>query len=360
MTRIPANEMERREDSKVAAPAIKFHPIQRAATAHPRYNAPMSSGSITDVGGIRVGHATDPEAGTGCTLFLFEPAARAGMDVGGGAAGLRNVEELRGHHVVGVIDALLFAGGSAFGLAATDGVMAHLEERGVGFATPAGPVPIVPTAILYDLGFGRSDIRPDAAMGRAACEAATADPPAEGSVGAGTGATVGKAAGLDRATKSGFGSASHRRPDGLVVGAAACVNALGEVQDPSTSLVLAGPRDDDDRFLDSMEILANSHSSPVSSNTTLALVATNAYLEREALCRVARQAQDALARTIQPAHTTWDGDVVFAVSTGNHPAPLDAVGVLARLALEDAILRAIAEADGLGRLPAYQDLVGDS
>ena len=316
----------------------------------------MTAGSITDVGGLTVGHASLPEAGTGCTVFLFDPAVPAGMDIGGGGAGLRNVEEVRGHHVVGAIDALLFAGGSAFGLGATDGVMAYLEERGIGFATPAGPVPIVPTAILYDLGFGRADIRPDPALARAACEAASADAPAEGSVGAGTGATVGKAAGMEWATKGGFGTASLRDSDGLTVGAAVCVNALGEVRDPVSGVTLAGVRAASGGFRDARRLLASPEADPGSTHTTLALVATNARFDRESLGRVARIAADAYARTIHPVHTTWDGDVIFAVSTGDHSAPLDRVAAQATAALETAILRALTEADGLGRLPAHRDL----
>lgn len=312
-----------------------------------------------DVGGLSVGHATDVEGGTGCTVFLFEsPGARLALDVRGSAAETRSAEPARGFHVVERVPALFFAGGSSFGLAATGGVQRYLEERGIGFDAGVARIPVVPTAILFDLAFRRADRRPDDAMGYAACLAASREPPAEGSVGAGTGATVGKIAGPARAMKAGFGTASREGPGGVLVGAAAAVNAMGDVRSWPSGKILAGARNADGSFLDTMAVMTSGARSASFSpeNTTLVLVATNADVSREKLGKVAATAHDGLARTIVPCHTTVDGDLVFAASLGTLRAPLDVLCALAQEAVAEAVVRAVLAADGFGVLPVARDL----
>ncbi|MBI4613098.1 MAG: P1 family peptidase [Planctomycetes bacterium] len=314
--------------------------------------------SIVDVEGLSVGHVTDALSGTGCTVFLFEsPGARLALDIRGSAAETRSAEPALGFHVVERVPALLFAGGSSFGLAATGGVQAYLEERGLGFDVGVARVPVVPTAILFDLTFRRADRRPDEAMGYAACLAASREPPGEGSVGAGTGATVGKIAGPGRAMKSGFGTAAREGPGGVRVGAAAAVNAFGDVRAWPGGKILAGARGPDGSFLDTMAAMTGSARpasfSPV--NTTLVLVATGADLSREELGKLAATAHDGLARTIVPCHTTVDGDLVFAASLGAVRAPLDLLCALAQEAVAEAVVRAVLAADGFGELPGARD-----
>ncbi len=314
--------------------------------------------SITDVGGIEVGHVTDAAAGTGCTVFLLgERGAPVGMDIRGSAAGTRGVEPARAFHVVDRHPAVLFAGGSSFGLAATGGVMRWCEERRRGFDVGVTFVPVIPTAILFDLSFGSSVRRPDEAMGYAACEAASSEPPAEGSVGAGTGATVGKILGPERAMKGGFGTACLVAPGGARVGAAVAVNALGDVRRWPGGEILAGARAPQGGFLDTFARIVEGLGQPrfVPANTTLALVATSARFAREELIKISQTAHDGLARVITPCHTTVDGDVVFATSTGDNSLPLDAACAMAQQAVADAVVRAVLAADGFGLLPAAGD-----
>jgi L-aminopeptidase/D-esterase-like protein len=310
-----------------------------------------SGGALTDVPGIRVGHWTDREAGTGCTVVLCEQGATAGVDVRGAAPGTRETDLLRPGSLVEHVHAVLLGGGSAFGLDAAAGVMRYLEERGIGFPTPTGPVPIVPAAVLFDLGVGRADVRPDAAAGYAACVAASTTV-AEGSLGAGTGATVAKAAGLAGAVKGGVGTASRVLPGGAVVAALVAVNAVGSVHDPASGAVLASPR-------------RAGGSGPLGlagASTTLAVVATTAPLGKAAANRLASVAHDGLALAIRPAHTVYDGDTVFALSLPRPgaPPPVEPV-VLAAAAGEvvaAAIVRAVRLATGLHGVPAAGEQPG--
>jgi L-aminopeptidase/D-esterase-like protein len=325
----------------------------------------MANG-LTDIAGIRVGHATDRAAVTGCTVVLFgKEGAVAAVDVRGGAVGERELETLRPGHLVERIHALLLAGGSAFGLDAAGGVMRYLEERRIGFDTGIARVPIVPAVILYDLGIGEPHRRPDAAMGYEAARRASAGPVAEGSVGAGTGATVGKLFGIERATKGGLGSATAALGRGLKVSALAVVNAFGDVRDPATGEILAGLRSAprSARFSDTQAqirrgAVRRSFALPArpGANTTLAVVATDARFERRSLQRIAAMAQAGLARAIAPVHTSFDGDVVFAVSCGKKRADVNTVGTLAAEVLARAIVRAVQKASSLGGVPALRDL----
>jgi len=306
--------------------------------------------SLTSVPGLRLGHATDAAARTGCTVVLGP--FRASCDVRGLATGTRELDALQPHHLVPTVNAVLLTGGSAFGLDAAGGVMSWLEERGLGFDTGFARVPIVPAAVIYDLGVGRADRRPDAAMGRAACDAAVADAVAEGAVGAGTGATVGKILGQAGAMPGGVGSWALESA-GFTVGALAVVNAFGDVLDAAGRIV-AGACTPDGAFLDTARALRETgfeggfgRPRPVAgTNTTLAVVATDAPLSRTALETLARMAATAVARRISPVNTPFDGDVVFALSTSPEPAELPpaallVLGAAATHALERAIERAV-------------------
>lgn len=304
------------------------------------------SGRLTDVPGILVGHASDDEARTGCTVVIGP--FRAAADIRGSATGTREIEAISPLHLVDRADAILLTGGSAFGLAAADGVVAWLEERGdYGFDTGVARVPIVPAAVIFDLAVGRADRRPDAAMGRAACEAAGEDV-AEGAVGAGTGATVGKARGPDRAMPGGVGTASVTA-SGHTVSALAVVNALGDVLDEH-GRTIAGARSDDDTFADSARLArAGGMAEPLGppgTATTLCVLATDAPLDRTALRALARAGSTGMARRISPAHTPFDGDVTFAVSPTDRaepvsPAMMLALGAMAAEAVATAIERAV-------------------
>jgi L-aminopeptidase/D-esterase-like protein len=286
----------------------------------------------------------------------------AGVDLRGGARGTRGIDACRPGHLVERVHAICLAGGSAFGLAAAGGVMRFLEERGVGFLTSAGRVPIVPSAILYDLGIGDARERPDEAMGYAACVAASSRPPAEGSVGAGTGATVGKLRGRAHSTKGGIGFALARCGK-LVVAALAAVNAFGDVVDPADGRILAGARTDDGGFLDSEAAMADGSTTlgfggapAPEPSTTLVVVITNARLDREAACRVAAAGSTGMCRAIRPVHARFDGDVVFALATGAVAAPLDQVCALAAPQVAAAIVRGVTQATGRRDIPAVMDL----
>jgi L-aminopeptidase/D-esterase-like protein len=310
--------------------------------------------AITAVSGLRVGHWTDRRAATGCTVVLCEAGAVAAVDVRGGAPGTRETDLLRPGNLVERIHAVLLSGGSAFGLDAAAGVMRYLEERGVGFPTPGGLVPIVVGAVLYDLSIGRSDVRPDAAAGYEACRAAKGGRILQGSVGAGSGATVGKALGIERAVKGGIGTASERVDD-VIVGALVAVNCFGEVVDPDSGGILAGPRDEKGGFLSTLDILRRpSRLAGGFTNSTIGLVATNACLNREQAYRLAVMAHDGLSRAVRPAHTPVDGDVFFSLATGAVENPVDPItlGALAARAVERAIVGAVTEARGLAGVPS--------
>lgn len=315
--------------------------------------------AITDVPGIEVGHAQDERALTGCTVVLCRRGAIAGVDVRGSAPGTRETDLLRPVHLVQQVHAIVLSGGSAFGLDAACGVMRYLEEQGIGFDAGVARVPIVPAAVLFDLAIGDPGIRPDADMGYAACLAATAGPVAEGNVGAGCGATVGKMLGMQYAMKSGVGTASLRLADGLIVGAIVAVNALGSVVEPWTGCVLAGPRDPrTGRPVDSVELIKAGSSAQVLpfTNTTIGVVATNARLTKEGANKAASMAHNGLALTIRPAHTWYDGDTVFALSAGDLETDLTLVGALAAEAMAQAVVRAARAAKSAGGLPACGDL----
>ncbi len=320
------------------------------------------AGSITDVDGVLAGHAQDDSAGTGVTVLLFPGGAAAGADIRGEAAGTRQMDSLVRPHPAQKVDALVFAGGSAFGLEAATGVVRFLEERRVGFQTPGGIVPIVPTAILYDLVFARGPRRPDAAMGYEAAAAASSRPPAGGSVGAGTGATVGKVLGIGRAMKGGFGTASEAG-GGSVVGACAVVNAFGDVVDPATGKWVAGARAAGSDEAADTEALFRSgfRREPFAGgNTTLGVVATADLLSREELWSVARMAHAALCRVIRPVHTPMDGDVVVAVATGTSGRRGNVLQVasLGTRALEASILDGARRAKGRADVPAAAEMKG--
>ena len=325
--------------------------------------SPTENDTLTAVSGILTGHWTDYEAATGCTVVLCPDGAVASADVRGGAPGTRETDLLRPGNLVERVHAVLLTGGSAYGLAAAGGVMRWLEERGKGFPVPTGVVPIVVGAVLIDLSIGRADVRPDDAAGYAACEAASADPTAEGSVGAGTGGTVAKALGLERALKGGLGSACEATDSGLKVAALIAANSFGEVLDPQTGRVIAGPRDEAGRFADTLEALRSRPGlSPFASepNSTIGVVATDAQLSKSDCRRLAVMAQAGLSRAVRPVHTPVDGDTIFALATGTNDTPADVLqlGALAERAVERAIVRAVTEAKGLAGVPSAAEWVG--
>lgn len=314
--------------------------------------------AITDVPGIRVGHDTDRKGATGCTAILCETAVAAAVDTRGGAPGTRETDVLGLANLVRTCHAVVFSGGSAFGLAAADGVMRFLAERGVGFAALHRPVPIVTAAVLYDLGVGDPMAYPDAEAGYRAAARARSGAVAEGSVGAGAGATAAKLLGPDHCLKGGLGTASLLGPNGIVVGALVVTNPVGSLTDPETAELVAGPRAAEGDFMSLPEALAQRTEAmqPLpGANTTLICVATNATLEPHQLQRVCTHAHDGFARVVSPAHTTGDGDTAFAVSMGglaSQPFEALTVGVLAARTVELALLRSVRMARGLKGLPS--------
>jgi L-aminopeptidase/D-esterase-like protein len=349
--------MNRRSFAKTltAGVGLAAWPARPAAAAD-------SAGGLTDVPGLKVGHFTETRRPTGCTVVLAEAGATCGVDVRGGAPGTRETDLLDPVNMVQQVHAVVLSGGSAFGLDTGGGVMRWLEERKIGF--PAGPVrvPIVPAAILFDLNVGDASIRPDAAAGYAAAAAATSSSVAEGNVGAGAGATVGKMLGFGRAMKSGIGTASVTLPGGVVVAALAAVNAAGDVVDPATGSIVAGARTAaGDAFEGTMKALLEGRGPAAlvkGESTTLVVVGTNAALTKTEATKVAQMAQDGLARAVNPAHSPWDGDTVFALSVGTAAAPggVLVVGALAAEVTTRAILRGVRAARALPGLPAAADL----
>ncbi len=319
---------------------------------------------ITAVEGIELGHHTLTERPTGCTVVLARGGAVGGVDVRGSAPGTRETALLDPVNTVEVVHAVVLAGGSAFGLDAASGVMRYLDEQDVGYRVGDKVVPIVVSAILYDLGLeGEVKVRPGPDCGYRAASGAGTGVPAEGSVGAGAGATVGKLRGSRRAMRGGFGTASITLPSGLTVAAAVAVNAVGDVVDPATGRVVAGVRTEDGGALADARRLLRSEGrggGDASANTTIGVVATNATMTKAEATKVAQMAQDGLARSIYPAHTMGDGDTVFSLATGALAGPADVtlVGALAADVMAEAILRAVRAADGLPGLPAVRDLDG--
>ncbi|WP_105985127.1 MULTISPECIES: P1 family peptidase [unclassified Brucella] len=324
----------------------------------------LMGGSITDVPGIKLGHHTLTRRPTGCSVLLCEEGATAGVDVRGSAPGTRETDLLDPINFVQKVQAILLSGGSAYGLAAATGVMRYLEENNLGFEIGKGVVPIVPAAILMDLGVGDFSVRPDEEAGYLACKAATAAPSGEGNIGAGAGATVGKMFGMDYAMKGGLGTASYKVPGTeIVVGAIVAVNAVGDVRAPNSHRILAGARTEDGKgFRNTMAAIMQGHGVVKSggANTTIGAIATNAPFGKAELKKIAGMAHDGFARTINPVHTMWDDDTIFALSTGkakDGQADVTAIGAIAASVMADAVARAVVQAESLPHLnlPAHRD-----
>jgi L-aminopeptidase/D-esterase-like protein len=326
--------------------------------------------TITDIPGLSVGHAQDEQALTGCTVVLCENGAIGGVDQRGGAPGTRETDAMHPMHLVNEVHAVVLAGGSAFGLDAATGVVRYLEERGVGFDVRVARVPIVPAAILFDLAIGESGVRPDADMGYQACLNASTDPPAEGNIGAGTGATVGKILGLAGAMKTGIGTASLEIGSGVIVGAIVAVNVFGDVIDPETGQIIAGARvvqkgpikvGKGPYFADTLCVMESLIGRTMlgfaaRENTAIGIVATNAKLNKEQINKVAQMAQDGLARTVRPAHTMLDGDTIFALATGDKKADVNIVGAFGAQVFAQAVLRAVWTAESAAGLPCAAEV----
>jgi L-aminopeptidase/D-esterase-like protein len=314
---------------------------------------------LTAVPGFKVGHAQDFEALTGCTVVLCPPATVGGVDQRGGAPGTRETDLLHTSHLVNQVTAVLLTGGSAFGLDAASGVMRYCEEHKLGLNTGLGIVPIVPAAVLFDLGIGDSKVRPDPEMGYQACLNASEDPPAEGNVGAGTGATVGKILTPKMATKSGIGTASLDIGGGAVVAAIVAVNAFGDVIDPQTGKIIAGARGIKG-YADTLKVMRSFVGKKVmgifsgAENTVIGVVATNVKLDKEGVTRVAQMAHNGLARTIRPAFTLMDGDTCFALSSGEVDLDVNIIGAYAAQVYQQAILNAVTKAEKAGGVPALK------
>ena len=315
---------------------------------------------LTAIPGFRVGHGSNAEACTGCTVVLCPDQTVGGVDIRGSASGTREMDPLSPLHLVPYVHAVLLAGGSAFGLEAAGGVMRYLEEHGIGFDVGVTRVPIVPTAILFDLRLGDPLIRPDAAMAYEACDAASDQDVEEGSVGAGTGASVGKLFSISCAMKSGIGSSIVEVSGGVRVAALVAVNAFGNVCD-ETGAVLAGARrtPDSRELVDIVAAMRQGASPPGyrGENTTLAVVATNARLSKVQATKVSQMAQQGMVRAIRPVHTTFDGDLVITLANGNQECDVNMVGLAAADAIAAAIIRAVKSARSLGGIPAWQDLL---
>ena len=355
-------EIDRRRFSAALAASLSGAWPSVSEGAQGSAAAPAPAGGLTDVAGILVGHFTDTRRPTGCTVVLAEAGAVCGGDVRGGAPGTRNTDLLDPANTVPQVHAIALAGGSTFGLDVAAGVERYLEEKGVGFAFGGARVPIVPAAILFDLGVGNFKIRPDASAGYSAARGATAGPVAEGCVGAGTGATVGKLRGMGLAMKAGIGSASLRLPGGGVVAALVVVNALGDVVDPATGRLVAGLRTEDGKGLRGTVaalLAGETREAPRSGeNTALGVVATNVALTKADATRVARMAHDGFGQALRPIHTPVDGDTIFALSTGalTVPNPSFVVGIVAAEVVARAVVRAALTATSLPGLPSASDL----
>ena len=323
----------------------------------------MNTFGITSVPGVRVGHYTDLDNATGCTVVLCEGGAVGGVDVRGSAPGTLGTDSLAPTALVERVHAVVLSGGSAFGLNTIAGVVSYLEEKGVGIEFGNATIPIVSGAILFDLGIIRSDVRPGPDEGRAACLAASSGSVEEGSVGAGTGATVAKLLGRDRGLKGGIGTSALDLGDGLVVGAIVAVNAVGGVVDPETSEIVAGPLDDDGvTMLDSMKVITSpgfGETAPrAGQNTTIGVVATNAMLTKSQANKLADVSHDGLAMAVRPAHLMSDGDTMFALATGGYEteANMNRLCAAAALCTSRAIVRAVRKATGLGGVKAVAEL----
>ncbi len=320
----------------------------------------MKEIKITDIEGIKVGHAQDLEAATGCTVVISEEGVTAGVDLRGGAPGTRETDLLSPGNLVEKIHAVILAGGSAFGLEAGSGVMQYLEERDIGFDVQVTQVPIVCGAVLFDLTIGDYKIRPDKRMGYQACLNANDKECAEGSVGAGTGATVGKILGPERAMKSGLGTYCIQTGD-LQIGALVAVNCLGDVIDPETGETLAGVLDENMKtILNTEEIMVKGYAEMknfFSGNTTIGIIVTNARLTKSQAKKIASMSQAGYGRTMRPAHTMFDGDTIFTISTDRVDADVSVVGLLSARTMEKAVIRAIKQASSLCGFKCHSDLL---
>lgn len=319
--------------------------------------------AITDVPGIRVGHAQNAQAATGCTVVLCEKGAVGGVAQTGGAPGTRETDLLQPMHSVENVHAVLLSGGSAFGLAAADGVMRWLEARKIGFNVGVAHVPIVPAAILFDLDIGDPDVRPGPEMGQAACEAAKDGPIPQGSVGAGTGARVGSIFGPDYQMKGGIGMASIKLGGGIIVGAVVAVNCFGDVIDPETGVIIAGARKPPagETFADTLSVLPTFIGKTImriasARSTIIGVVATNARMTKEQANKLAHMGQDGLARVIRPAHTMFDGDTLFALGVGNKKVDFNVISAFAAEVVAQAIVNGVRAATSLGGRPAVRDM----
>ena len=318
----------------------------------------MKEINIMEVGGFRLGHAQNPEAGTGCTVILCDTMSPAGLDVRGGGPASRESQILNPLMAAEGVNAVLLSGGSAFGLDAAGGVQRYLEERDIGFDVGVTKVPLVSQSCLFDLGVARMDVRPDADMAYTACENASYAPPQEGNVGAGTGCSVGKLRGMARAMKSGFGVYALQAGN-VKVGAMVAVNALGDICGPDGSPVAGLLRADKTGLSNTLEELIGGAAPPenlFSGNTTLGVVVTNCAFRKAALTKIAGMTHNGYARAIRPVHTTADGDSIYALSVGSAAGDINLVGTMAALCMERAIRRAATEAESAYGLPAMRDL----
>ncbi len=372
-----SEQMDRREFSRALAVAtggallagpgaggVLAADLPRGA-AERKFTAPdADAGSLTDVEGLKVGHWTETRRPTGCTVILCEKGATAGVDVRGGAPGTRETDLLRPINSVQQIYGLSLSGGSAFGLDTASGVMKYLDEKGIGYRVgPTMVVPIVPAAILFDLGVGDWKIRPTAESGYEACKVATGDKVAEGNVGAGAGATIGKMFGPKFSMKAGIGTASIKVGNtGIVVAALVAVNAVGDVYDQRNGQIVAGARSEDGKgFRDTMAAIRGGYSVVVpdqGTNTTIGVVATNAKLTKDEATKVAQMAHDGYGRGINPTHTPFDGDTIFCMATGTSSAHVmtGAIGALAADVMATAIMRSATQCEGIAGYPAWRDL----
>lgn len=357
-----SNSIVSRRKVLIGSLALGFSSIPIRTFAQSNSNSATANSAITDVAGIRVGHFTDNSRPTGCTVILTESGAVGGVDVRGAAPGTRETDLLDPKNLVQQVHAILLSGGSAFGLDAATGVMKFLEARGVGYDVGVAKVPIVPAAILFDLTVGDANIRPDAAAGYQACNNASDRLVTEGNVGAGAGATVGKLFGMSRAMKGGLGTASIKLQSGITVGAIVAVNAVGDVFEPSTNKILAGVRTPDGKkLLGTIEAIRSGEALPpllAGTNTTIGVVAVDVKLDKAQCQKIAQMAHDGLARTINPVHTMYDGDTIFALSTGKSAATVDVtlLGLLAAEVMAQAVNRAIKTAESIPGLPSSKDL----
>jgi len=321
-------------------------------------------GSIIDIEGIKVGHASNFEAITGCSVILFENPAAAAVDLRGGGTSTRQIDSLLSHNTFGKIHAILLTGGSAYGLDAAGGVVKYLEEQNVGLEVGHDiVVPSVPTAVIFDLGIGDGRIRPDAKMGYEACKHAKSSQVEEGSIGAGTGATIGKLMGLKQATKGGIGTQSYKFKNGVVVGVLVVVNAFGDVVSPTSGKILAGVRDskDGNEFPGTVNMFKQGITRRADSyqNTTLAVVVTNANFSKSELLRISTIAQTGLTKVISPVHTLQDGDMVISVSAGDLKEDVNLIGVIAAELTQKAIIRAVEQSTSLGGIPCSKELISN-